>query len=320
MGKSSSDERRKLKEQGHWSVSRIFVPSGSDEPITARQVRHLVSSGELDPQTKMRVLGKRTVIDAQRVIDVLEKEQGNAVPYGALLRPPERVAPQPSSEHVGNSLEPSASLPSAGERRPLWNWRESVLAMIVTRLWFIYTAWVRRTNTWLAVGLTLLTLYVSLSAPTAGLLQSNPQLSASALLLVPIYVIMVPFSFASFAMLVAPFMWIGDRIDRDWWIAIWGSLALLVVLAISTAFWSASITSLRTVQLVPVPDLVKSCMAKEVRVGSSRRGAVCADGWRSRATGSGACSHHGGVAYWTYETRRRSAEECKAWAEKVSWR
>lgn len=29
-----------------------------------------------------------------------------------------------------------------------------------------------------------------------------------------------------------------------------------------------------------------------------RVGAICNDGWRSDATGSGACSHHGGVAYW----------------------
>jgi len=29
-----------------------------------------------------------------------------------------------------------------------------------------------------------------------------------------------------------------------------------------------------------------------------RTGAICKDGWRSTATGRGACSHHGGVAYW----------------------
>lgn len=29
-----------------------------------------------------------------------------------------------------------------------------------------------------------------------------------------------------------------------------------------------------------------------------RTGAICRDGWRSSATGRGACSHHGGVAYW----------------------
>lgn len=31
-----------------------------------------------------------------------------------------------------------------------------------------------------------------------------------------------------------------------------------------------------------------------------RIGATCSDGWSSSATGSGACSHHGGVARWRY--------------------
>lgn len=31
---------------------------------------------------------------------------------------------------------------------------------------------------------------------------------------------------------------------------------------------------------------------------SYRSGAICRDGWRSNATGRGACSHHGGVDYW----------------------
>ncbi len=31
-----------------------------------------------------------------------------------------------------------------------------------------------------------------------------------------------------------------------------------------------------------------------------RVGAICTDGWRSDATGSGACSHHGGVRCWLY--------------------
>ena len=33
----------------------------------------------------------------------------------------------------------------------------------------------------------------------------------------------------------------------------------------------------------------------------NRTGAICQDGWQSRATGRGACSHHGGVRYWLYE-------------------
>lgn len=35
---------------------------------------------------------------------------------------------------------------------------------------------------------------------------------------------------------------------------------------------------------------------------SYRTGAICRDGWRSSATGRGACSHHGGVSYWLTET------------------
>ncbi len=33
-----------------------------------------------------------------------------------------------------------------------------------------------------------------------------------------------------------------------------------------------------------------------------RNGAICRDGSRSSATGRGACSHHGGVSYWTTRT------------------
>lgn len=34
--------------------------------------------------------------------------------------------------------------------------------------------------------------------------------------------------------------------------------------------------------------------------GGTRIGAVCRDGWQSSSTGSGTCSHHGGVEYWIY--------------------
>ncbi|MDT8411897.1 MAG: hypothetical protein RQ875_05510 [Vicingaceae bacterium] len=36
-----------------------------------------------------------------------------------------------------------------------------------------------------------------------------------------------------------------------------------------------------------------------------RTGAVCNDGSKSTATSSGACSHHGGVDYWTYENNEK---------------
>ena len=46
--------------------------------------------------------------------------------------------------------------------------------------------------------------------------------------------------------------------------------------------------------LVFIALLFIGCAGKRV-------GAVCEDGWRSSATGSGACSHHGGVDYWVHE-------------------
>lgn len=51
-----------------------------------------------------------------------------------------------------------------------------------------------------------------------------------------------------------------------------------------------------------------------------RIGATCKDGWPSNATGSGACSHHGGVAEWIYMTSyRKTIEECREEARKISW-
>ena len=47
---------------------------------------------------------------------------------------------------------------------------------------------------------------------------------------------------------------------------------------------------------------------KDIRKGHAeiyytmvRTGAICKDGTRSKATGRGACSHHGGVARWITE-------------------
>jgi hypothetical protein len=45
----------------------------------------------------------------------------------------------------------------------------------------------------------------------------------------------------------------------------------------------------------PVTSNVESGSTERVRVG-----AICRDGTRSYATGSGACSHHGGVDYWLF--------------------
>lgn len=60
----------------------------------------------------------------------------------------------------------------------------------------------------------------------------------------------------------------------------------------------------------------KARETKEYRIG-----AICSDGWESSATGRGACSWHGGVEEWLYETETyysRSLEECKDEAEQMS--
>jgi hypothetical protein len=36
----------------------------------------------------------------------------------------------------------------------------------------------------------------------------------------------------------------------------------------------------------------------QAQLGLVRVGAICMDGWQSRSTGSGTCSHHGGVMCW----------------------
>ena len=46
-----------------------------------------------------------------------------------------------------------------------------------------------------------------------------------------------------------------------------------------------------------------------------RVGAVCRDGWRSRATGSGACSHHGGVRTWRTREITRALETQERWEQ-----
>ena len=58
-------------------------------------------------------------------------------------------------------------------------------------------------------------------------------------------------------------------------------------------------------------DLKGYVLTKDITSGEAvvtysnvRIGAVCKDGSSSRATGRGACSHHGGVRRWKYERKQ----------------
>jgi len=56
----------------------------------------------------------------------------------------------------------------------------------------------------------------------------------------------------------------------------------------------------RGTYVAPAPAPVSSYSNSNYSTGSYRTGAICRDGTRSYATGSGACSWHGGVSYWLY--------------------
>lgn len=55
--------------------------------------------------------------------------------------------------------------------------------------------------------------------------------------------------------------------------------------------WKAVVTLV----LATAMALASSAQGERHRIG-----AICNDGWTSSATGSGACSHHGGVSCWRY--------------------
>ena len=54
---------------------------------------------------------------------------------------------------------------------------------------------------------------------------------------------------------------------------------------------------------------VTSCHPHQGPGTGGRTGAVCRDGTHSSATGSGACSHHGGVSYWLTDTTPQNSTE-----------
>ncbi len=58
------------------------------------------------------------------------------------------------------------------------------------------------------------------------------------------------------------------------------------------------------------------------KINSYRIGAICSDGWHSSATGRGACSWHGGVKEWLYQSDTvysKSYEECKIEAQEMNF-
>jgi hypothetical protein len=67
-----------------------------------------------------------------------------------------------------------------------------------------------------------------------------------------------------------------------------------------------------------IEELEKKCVESKKRY--YRVGAICRDGSASRATGRGACSHHGGVRQWVHDYYyAETVKDCENWARKRSW-
>jgi hypothetical protein len=98
---------------------------------------------------------------------------------------------------------------------------------------------------------------------------------------------------------------VGKSVDGDWWQIDrgWVSTGFVEV--------SGNTTAVPVVAAPPLPTLTATAVASATptiqvvypppTIAGIRVGAVCNDGTRSNATGRGACSHHGGVAYWLYQ-------------------
>lgn len=88
---------------------------------------------------------------------------------------------------------------------------------------------------------------------------------------------------------------------------------LIIVFVASISFGPRIING-----FTPVEVLKNRCL--EESKYKYRVGAICRDGWRSGATGRGACSHHGGVKEWIYkEVYRKTEKECLRYAKERSW-
>jgi hypothetical protein len=99
-------------------------------------------------------------------------------------------------------------------------------------------------------------------------------------------------------------------------VSVWG----IGLLWLATSAYAASYSHLQANQFAPLAELAQQCMRDGVRRSGIRTGAVCRDGWTSAATGQGACSSHGGVAYWIHpEYQTRTLRECRKRASDISW-
>ena len=105
----------------------------------------------------------------------------------------------------------------------------------------------------------------------------------------------------------------GDLVVVGWV----GVILSLIVAAISEWLIDCHRWGLRAVLillLVVTCTVVTGALHSDEHKWSVRVGAICSDGWHSSATGSGACSWHGGVREWLTVERVKHFEGRERWS------
>ena len=91
--------------------------------------------------------------------------------------------------------------------------------------------------------------------------------------------------------------------DYTFWFVYWGSFIISIILLFTLVINMDKLGSLANglTKLAIFLTIISFVVCFYTMATKKRIGATCEDGWESYSTGSGTCSHHGGVDHWNYE-------------------
>ena len=91
--------------------------------------------------------------------------------------------------------------------------------------------------------------------------------------------------------------------DYTFWFVNWGSFIFSILLLVIVIFNVERLGSISDglFKIAIFSILVSFVVCFYTMASRERKGATCEDGWKSHSTGSGTCSHHGGVDHWNYK-------------------
>ncbi len=298
MGKGGN-RRGRTKDQNHWSLDPMFIDRDGLR-LTASQVESALRRGELASDEYLGLIHYPTRrIKASQVADVLARGFGR----GRILQCSDWIDPAPPA-HVpaGAALQAGGGL-AAGKR---------AAKIEPDRLAWLGSPLLIKLAIWAVVS------YCLIGFTFNVFVTQNPEMTFSGVVVAAIASVF-RVGIAYLCVLIP----LGGMLSKVWsefWSNFWLGVFALANIWLATIFWGESIDHLGKNQLAPLAVLEAACMEAGIQRGH-RIGAECRDGWNSRSTGQGTCSHHGGVAYWRHQERQtRTHQECRAKAERISWR